>query len=634
MLTSDGAPSICVHVFRGIRSKLIVPEMGIKADLKQARARMQAGEPSQAQSMIKTILESGSPELEDKQTLYAVLVTSGLAGLAAEDYEVSEASFRQAADTVPDAPQAWKGLMDCLERAGKTESLPEALLPAAEIAEGKQNYARARTMRLRLAQVLEGQGKFEEALEALKRFLDNPGAVAACSLAETLPLLLHAAIIEEAVEAAAVAKRVEKRIAKEGGVGASSTEAPCRARLTFEYRAKALRKDDEEAGSFGRRLTDGMKALETLAASAAGDTQPSSSAPSDLVAAFCRVVLRRAVHRAEFASSKADRWHDVLDVCSALETATAWLGPDADDGWFVTTKLLVSMFEPEIPWEDLSRVALEGVRNPDRPWLTSEACLNQAWLALDAGDAARADELLKTSQSERSRGPRNDGWVTLSGPGASWRELSLRCLVGEEQGGESANGEDEAGAALRRLEEAMAALEDSSRCRGPPAEARDPSGNLALAKASRLLQLGRIEEARSVCEAVSSGSLAPGGGLYGTGEQVDRGGARGGTRAPHLHRLALCVASDVELAEGRAEEAKAKLRTVLEADDGFVDALSRLGWILLGFGRLGQSGLSPAVQRQSAKAGDEEGPGAALPLLERACQLEPNSSDHALRLAR
>lgn len=66
---------------------------------------MQAERPLEALAMIQQILDSSSPDLEDHQTLYAVLVTAGLAGLASEDLSVAERSFRRAAELLPDAPQ-------------------------------------------------------------------------------------------------------------------------------------------------------------------------------------------------------------------------------------------------------------------------------------------------------------------------------------------------------------------------------------------------------------------------------------------------------------------------------------------------------------------------------------------------
>lgn len=66
---------------------------------------MQAGEPAEAFTMIQQILEGSSPDLKDSQTLYAVLVTAGLAGLASEDLNAAERSFRRATELSPDAPQ-------------------------------------------------------------------------------------------------------------------------------------------------------------------------------------------------------------------------------------------------------------------------------------------------------------------------------------------------------------------------------------------------------------------------------------------------------------------------------------------------------------------------------------------------
>lgn len=78
---------------------------GVKAELKAARAKMQAGQPSEALAMIQQILDGSSLDLKDDQTLYAVLVTAGLAGVAAEDLSAAERSFRSASDLLPDAPQ-------------------------------------------------------------------------------------------------------------------------------------------------------------------------------------------------------------------------------------------------------------------------------------------------------------------------------------------------------------------------------------------------------------------------------------------------------------------------------------------------------------------------------------------------
>lgn len=85
--------------------------MGVKAELKAARARMQAGNPAEAFAMIQQILDSASPDLKDAQTLYAVLVTAGLAGLASQDLTKAEHSFRRAAESIPDAPQVQQSVV-------------------------------------------------------------------------------------------------------------------------------------------------------------------------------------------------------------------------------------------------------------------------------------------------------------------------------------------------------------------------------------------------------------------------------------------------------------------------------------------------------------------------------------------
>ncbi|CAM9615837.1 unnamed protein product, partial [Hapterophycus canaliculatus] len=277
-----------------------------------------------------------------------------------------------------------------------------------------------------------------------------------------------------------------------------------------------------------------------------------------------------------------------------------------------------------------------------RPWLRAEASLHLAVLALWAGDASRADTLLKTATS---------GGVAklLSGPGSEWRELALRCLVDERLGGGGA-GSAGAGAGeavvtastgLGRVDAAIAAFDESLRVRGAPASVgiyADLIGSLRLARASLLLKLGRLEEARSAVEAASAGALPV------TGLRVDDIGdpetaagesslrkpmltVAGGP--PCLRSRALCVASEIDLAEGEEERAKGKLREVLEMDPGSADALSRLGWLLLGLdgAREGEGARRNGRRRQE----DVE---AARALLERAVSSEPGCSFHAFRLAR
>ncbi|CAB1097730.1 unnamed protein product [Ectocarpus sp. CCAP 1310/34] len=708
--------------------------MGVKGDLKAARARMQAGEPSEAFSMIQNILDSSHPDLKDAQTLYAVLVTSGLAALASQDLTAAESSFRRAADSIPDAPQpsyifipnptpkAWKGLIDCLERSGaeKVAALPECLSRAAEIAEGKGNFARARGLRLRLGTVLDHLGRKEEALEAVLRHVDSPQAMAATAgdgsgvptaATERLSLLLLAAVLETDEEQAAVARRVEKRLAKDNGggggisstasgtstAGSSSSSSSRRATaLAFDYRAKALAKDDDSAEGGGRvakRLSDAMEALLDAGQSPAGEDgsglmtreggsdvggdaggalTPDNVVLKPLVARFCRAYLGRAVHRAEAAAAAAveasTRWREVLAACARVESAVRVSG--WDDGWAATATLLASTYalpnhqrgaagngeddnETTAALLELRRIARGGAQDeaggdnadgaaaasPRRPWLKSEACLHLAGLALWAGDISQADAHLKTAAESAvaARIPPHRGSSTkqagapwagaLSGPGSDWRELSLRCLVDERLGDGGGDPAAAAALGLGRVDAAMAAFDESSRLRGKPdgeGDYADVLGRLGLARASLLLKLGggRLEEARAAVEMASAGAVH-------VARQASAVADDGICRPPSLYCRALCVASDVDLAGGEREQAKGKLREALEAEAGFGDALSRLGWLLLGFG--GGGAASGGGKRAPCEREDVE---AARPLLERAVAEEPGCSSHAFRLAR
>ncbi|CAN0559104.1 unnamed protein product, partial [Ectocarpus sp. 12 AP-2014] len=101
---------------------------------------------------------------------------------------------------------------------------------------------------------------------------------------ERLSLLLLAAVLETDEEQAAIARRVEKRLAKDNGVGggiSSTASGTSTARsssrvaaLAFDYRAKALAKDDDSAEGGGRvakRLSDAMEALLEVGQSPAGE---------------------------------------------------------------------------------------------------------------------------------------------------------------------------------------------------------------------------------------------------------------------------------------------------------------------------------------------------------------------------
>eukprot|EP00903_Cladosiphon_okamuranus_P012909 g12052.t2 len=717
--------------------------MGVKAELKAARARMQAGQPSEALAMIQQILDTSSPDLKDDQTMYAALVTAGLAGLASEDLSVAESSFRRASELVPDAPQAWKGLIDCLERAGaeRADALPECLLRAAEIAEAKGNFSRARTLRVRLGTVLDRLGKHEEALEAVLHHLDNTKAISAAdgsgtsrpaAAVEQLSLLLLAAVLEVDKEEIAVARRVEKRLAKDGVISSSSTgdltAASRQSRastLAFEYRAKAIAKDaastaeDAPSTTIARRLSDALQAL--LAGSSNGlmtnqqevggaDGDASSLAQRDaiktLVARFCRAYLGRVVHTAETGGGRGSRgdplnntqtsptgssnWQQVLaagdTLGRAVDRSSGW-----DDGWIAVTTLLSSAYaipndvdnvvgprdgqeqgaEEDVEVgpasSELTRVAKDGVNDESSgPWLKAEACLHLAGVALWAGDAAEADALLKASsaarataraQQQHTRSSTNEGvsWVgSLSGPGSDWRELSLRCLVDDRLGNGNAGGSASAIAgdpmasatlALGRVDAATAAFDESFRLRGAPAGGGvygDVLGHLGLAKGSLLLKLGRLEEARSTVEMVFARALHVHADVdhAGSPHAGEKAGAPTATseaglvavgRPPSLYCRALCVASELDLSEGNTADAKAKLEEVLAVDSRSADALSRLGWLMLGFGSGGSA--SRPGKRKGARSRREDAE-AARPLLEKAVAEQPGSSCHAFRLAR
>ncbi|CAM9761809.1 unnamed protein product [Ectocarpus sp. 12 AP-2014] len=407
---------------------------------------------------------------------------------------------------------------------------------------------------------------------------------------------------------------------------------------------------------------------------AGGAPTPDNVVLKPLVARFCRAYLGRAVHRAEAAAAAAaasessTRWREVLAACARVERAVGASG--WDDGWAATATLLASTYalpnhqrgaagngadddETTAALLELRRIARGGAQDetggdnadgaaaasPRRPWLKSEACLHLAGLALWAGDVSQADALLKTAAGSAvaARIPPHRGSFTkqagapwagaLSGPGSDWRELSLRCLVDERLGDGGGDPAAAAALGLGRVDAAMAAFDESFRVRGPPdgeGDYADILGRLGLARASLLLKLGggRLEEARSAVEMASAGAVH-------VARQASAEADDGIFRPPSLHCRALCVASDVDLAGGEREQAKGKLRKALEAEAGFGDALSRLGWLLLGFG--GGGGASGGGKRAPCEREDVE---AARPLLERAVAEEPGCSSHAFRLAR
>lgn len=415
-----------------------------------------------------------------------------------------------------------------------------------------------------------------------------------------------------------------------------------------------------------------------------------------LVARFCRAYLGRAVQSAETGSGEASsgnplrdtcnsstpssKWQEVLGACSTLERAVGRSG-EWDDGWIAVATLLSSAYAHPIDPRDrqqkeagqdaevapasseLSRIAERGVGDSSGPWLQAEACLHLAGRALWSGDAAEADALLKASSAARAtmRGQQQQrtgtstdeggSWAgSLTGPGSDWRELSLRCLVDEKLGSGNASGGAAAGdpiasaaLALGRVDAAICAFDESFRLRGAPAGGGaygDVLGHLGLARGSLLLKLGRLEEARSAVEMVSAGALHV---VHvdhshdGAGESASAAtseaelAAAGG--APSLYCRALCVASELDLSEGNTDDAKAKLREVLAVDSRSADALSRLGWLLLGFSAGGSVSGSASGSGARGRRGRADAE-AARPLLEKAVAEEPGSSWHAFRLAR
>lgn len=554
--------------------------------------------------------------------------------------------------------------------------------------------------------------------------LDNPEAMAAgedgdkgtpTAAVERTSLLLLAAVLEVDKEAAAVARRVEKRLAKDnssisiGSTGSLNTTAGAKKRASapaFEYRAKALAKDaaSEDGLTIGRRLVDAVQGLLEVKQAEGGEgggglmiaQEPQQEGGSDagsasadahreawkaLVARFCRAYLGRAVQSAESGvgsagpgdplASSSSKWQQVLTACAAVERAVGRSG--LDEGWIATAKLLASAYaypnhdrKPEVGTDDddhdssdndaataleLRETAKDVAGVNGRPWLKAEACLHLAGLALWGGDVAEADTFLKTAsaaaaatraqqqrqqqqQQQQRRAGSNDGGIgsaasgapwagALSGPSAGWRELALRCLVDERLGTAGAGDATAAATlALDRVDAAIVAFNESFRLRGAPAGNggyADVHGGLGLARASLMLKLGRLEEARSAVDMASAGAL-----------HVSHSSSSAAVgRSPCLHCGALCVASELDLSEGETEHAKGKLREVLDADPRSADALSRLGWLLLGFG--GRESGDGNRKRVGSRGRDVQ---AARPLLERAVAEEPGCSSHAFRLAR
>lgn len=407
--------------------------MGIKADVKAARARMQAGEPAEALSMVQKVLDAASPELQDDQIMYATLVTGGLAGLAAEDFTASERLFRLAADTLPDAPQAWKGLIECFERAGKVAALPECYVRAAEIAEGKGNFGRARTLRLLLGEVLDGLGRSEEALEAVLRSLEDEESTGAVSggkgeesSMERLCGLMLAGVLEVSMEDVVIAKRVEKKLSKEAGITSATTNSNTSGShshrsqiLAFEYRVKTIAKDDELRGPVATRLADAIEALLQEAGGGVDHgiiTDSFSIQRRQLLERFCRTLLRRAVQRAESQSARPGAWGEVVVACDALTEATGVNGWDG--GWVAAVMLLSSTYHP-VDARKLLQIAEDGAHDELHPWLSAECNLYLAAAALCTGDAGRGRNLLHALARARAKCAGDDAWMACLDQGTT-----------------------------------------------------------------------------------------------------------------------------------------------------------------------------------------------------------------------
>lgn len=447
------------------------------------------------------------------------------------------------------------------------------------------------------------------------------------------------------------------------------------ARFCRAYLGRAVQGAETGSGSgsgSGRASSGDSLSDPSTSISASAPTSSASSSKWQEVLAACET-LERAVGRGGW----DDGW-----IAAATLLSSAYANPDHHHHRHDRREQEVgddddeAEVAPTSSSELLRTMAEDGAKaeaSSSSPWLEAEACLHLARLALRAGDAAEADALLKAAsaaraathaQQPRAGNSRNAGissttsstadgvvsWAgSLSGPGSDWRELALRCLVTERLGNGSAGsaaaaaaGDPTAAAALAlgRVDAAIGAFDESFRLRGAPAgdgAYGDVLGSLGLARGSLLLKLGRLEEARSAVEAASPGDLHivdPSGSTRTTGGRAGGGDVRANPN--RLHCRALCVASELDLSEGDSDGAKAKLEEVLAVDPRSADALSRLGWLLLGLGVGGPasgsgSGFGKGAARRCRGREDAE---AARPLLEKAVAEEPGSSRHAFRVAR
>ncbi|CAM9587326.1 unnamed protein product, partial [Choristocarpus tenellus] len=568
--------------------------MGLKVDLKAARACIQS-DPTRALEMCLalSVAYDGSVELEDTQTKYVILITTGLAAHAAEDYPVCEKSFQKATEVLPEAPQAWKGLCDCYESSGNLNGLPVPLQRAVEIADSKANYGRARSLRLRLARVLHSLGRGEEALGVLNCHLNNSSAKSSDgeSPHEQLEVILHAAVLQYELEECAIIRRANNRVAQEGAL---SELAVC----VDAYRGKSLKKNAQEP--LNTLMSEGMTLLNGFVSRG---EELSPRFLQDLAARFSRSLLCQVLGRAELSIPRSDvqtggGWAEVKSKCEVVQGMLRSLG--CDDGFPASVILFSSSFAEMVSQEELRQLAERGIEDGAGVWLRAEGCLHLALLAFRTGDSARAKILLELSTAAMSE---EDGRVGIrQGPGSRWRELTLECLISEQSGYSGI----ESSVALSRLDAALEELHTSKEAHMSPLPDCDPVGDLSLARAGLLRLVGLTEDALVVLEELAK-----------DGHRVREVSDGQTTR---LRCRALCAAADLllSLPGGEYGEAQSRIKEALAADPDFAPALSLMGWLLL-------------VSRDSL---DEGGSEAARPLLERAAQLQPDSSVNALRLAR
>jgi hypothetical protein len=156
--------------------------MSLKAGVKAARGLLQSGDSQGALDACTDLIQQHAASCSsdaDRQILYALYITKGMAATACENWQEGINAYRAAVQSQSDLPQGWKGLVDCLTAANLEAELPEPLLKMAAIAAAKANYARSRSLRLRAAQILmDTQASSPDAaLAALTAHLDSSGKI-------------------------------------------------------------------------------------------------------------------------------------------------------------------------------------------------------------------------------------------------------------------------------------------------------------------------------------------------------------------------------------------------------------------------------------------------------------------------